>query len=231
MASPKNLGALLDSLRGRRHPVTAAQLAAEFGRSERTIYRDLAFLRAQGVRIDGAPGFGYLLRSDRLLSPLLLTALEAEALLLSLRAQAESDDPRVSPAARSSAAKIAALLPEPAQGALWLNRHPASPPCDVDGLAATIRGAIRSGHKLGLDYTDAEGQRTERIVWPIATGLFGATEILAAWCELRSAFRHFSLRRIAQLETLGVLSPRPLPSLFAEWETAHPGKLAPGCRL
>ena len=43
---------LLQALRGRRHPVTAAELARELEVSERTIYRDVAEL-AQQLRADG----------------------------------------------------------------------------------------------------------------------------------------------------------------------------------
>jgi predicted DNA-binding transcriptional regulator YafY len=39
---------LLQAMRGRHHPVTAATLAATLEVSERTIYRDIAELIAQG---------------------------------------------------------------------------------------------------------------------------------------------------------------------------------------
>jgi predicted DNA-binding transcriptional regulator YafY len=42
--------------------VTAAQLARELEVSERTIYRDLAELTAQGAAVEGEAGVGYVLR-------------------------------------------------------------------------------------------------------------------------------------------------------------------------
>jgi predicted DNA-binding transcriptional regulator YafY len=49
-------------MRGRRGPVTAFQLAQSLDVSERTIYRDLAELAAQGAPIEGEAGVGYILR-------------------------------------------------------------------------------------------------------------------------------------------------------------------------
>jgi predicted DNA-binding transcriptional regulator YafY len=51
--------ALLQALRGRRRPVTAAALARELEVSERTIYRDLSELTSQGAPIQGEAGVGY----------------------------------------------------------------------------------------------------------------------------------------------------------------------------
>jgi predicted DNA-binding transcriptional regulator YafY len=45
--------------------ITSAALARDFGVSLRTIYRDIVAIRANGHRIDGAPGYGYMLRPKR----------------------------------------------------------------------------------------------------------------------------------------------------------------------
>jgi predicted DNA-binding transcriptional regulator YafY len=64
--------ALLQALRGRRHPVTAAALAQELEVSERTIYRDLSELASQGAPIQGEAGVGYILGPGLFLPPLML---------------------------------------------------------------------------------------------------------------------------------------------------------------
>jgi predicted DNA-binding transcriptional regulator YafY len=53
----ERLLALLQSLRNRRAPVTAARLAESFGNPELTVYRDLASLAAQraGVEVRDSP--------------------------------------------------------------------------------------------------------------------------------------------------------------------------------
>ena len=56
MSRSARLLRLLQAMRGRRQPVTAARLAEMLGVSERTIYRDVAELMAQGAPIDGEAG-------------------------------------------------------------------------------------------------------------------------------------------------------------------------------
>src|SRR6185437_17076532 len=84
MARTARLLGLLQLLRGRRRPVTAAALAAELGVSERTLYRDIAELTAQGAPIEGEAGLGYVLRPGLFLPPLCLIDNETEAFLLSV---------------------------------------------------------------------------------------------------------------------------------------------------
>jgi len=49
---------LLQALRGKKRPVTAAVLAAQLEVSERTLYRDIAALTALGAPICGEAGVG-----------------------------------------------------------------------------------------------------------------------------------------------------------------------------
>src|SRR6202030_4623458 len=65
--------ALLQALRCRRRPVTAAALARELQVSERTIYRDLSELASQGAPVQGEAGVGYMLCPGLFLPPLMLT--------------------------------------------------------------------------------------------------------------------------------------------------------------
>ena len=76
---------LIQLLRRHRRPVTAATLAAELGVSERTVYRDVATLAAQGVPVEGEAGVGYVLRPGFLLPPLMFDEEEIDALVLGLR--------------------------------------------------------------------------------------------------------------------------------------------------
>jgi predicted DNA-binding transcriptional regulator YafY len=85
MPPSERLVALLQALRNRRRPTTAAELASEFGVSERTVYRDLAALVRWGAAIEGAAGLGYVLRTDGFLPPLMLDGDEADAVVLGLR--------------------------------------------------------------------------------------------------------------------------------------------------
>ena len=56
-----------------------------------------------------------------------------------------------------------------------------------------------------------------RVIWPFALAFFEGARVLVAWCELRSAFRHFRIDRIAAAETDGERYPSQRHALIARW--------------
>ena len=109
MSRSARLLSLLQALRGRRYPVTAAELARTLEVSERTIYRDVAQLAAQGAPIQGEGGVGYVLRPGLFLPPLMLSEDETEAVLLGLRYVDQRGDEILIQAATSALAKISSV--------------------------------------------------------------------------------------------------------------------------
>src|SRR5277367_3740992 len=97
---------LLQAMRGRHHPVTAAQLAEELEVSVRTIYRDVADLVAQGAPIGGEACVGYILRPGLFLPPLMLSEDEVEAVRLGLRYVDQRGDEVLRAAASEARTKI-----------------------------------------------------------------------------------------------------------------------------
>jgi predicted DNA-binding transcriptional regulator YafY len=230
LARTARLLALLQLLRGKRRPVTAAALAAELGISERTVYRDIAELAAQGAPIEGAAGLGYVLRPGLFLPPLMLGEDETEAILLGLRYVDQRGDDILSHAAREALAKIGAVLPPAALEAL---RNPvALPGPGGKGFPANIvdlrrlRAAIKAQAKLAIVYEDERGARTERVVWPIALGFANEARVLIAWCEMRQAYRTFRTDRIAAAERRERYHGRRA-ALLAEWRAAMQAQAAP----
>ncbi len=71
MSRAERLLGLIDELRKHHFAVTAQHLAHATGVSLRTLYRDIASLRAQGAHIEGEGGVGYMLRPGFLLPPLM----------------------------------------------------------------------------------------------------------------------------------------------------------------
>jgi predicted DNA-binding transcriptional regulator YafY len=61
---------------------------------------------------------------------------------------------------------------------------------------ALLRDAIRRQRKVVISYKDADGSLSDRAIWPIASVHFDDLRVLAAWCEPRSAFRHFRVDRL-----------------------------------
>ncbi len=213
---------LVQALRRRRHPVPAADLAAEIGVSLRTVYRDVATLVAQGAPIEGEAGLGYILRPGFFLPPLMFNEDEVDAIILGLRLVAQRDDADLLRAADDALAKITAVLPRDAADAAAASGLLAGPRSPRETSALTlIRRAIHGEEKLALRYTDKSGRATQRVVWPIAIGFFEAAEVLAAWCETRRDFRHFRLDRIAGAEPSGQRYATRRRVLLAEWRIRH----------
>jgi predicted DNA-binding transcriptional regulator YafY len=196
--------ALLQALRCRRRAVTAATLARELGVSERTIYRDLSELTAQGAPVEGAAGVGYILRPGLFLPPLMLSEDETEAVLLGLRYVDQRGDEVLTKAAGNARAKIASVLSQEMQATA--NAPLSIPGPDGNGFPenmvplALLRSAIRAQKRLAIDYVDEHEHRTERVVWPIQLGFMDDARVLTGWCELRTAFRFFRTDRIVSAE-------------------------------
>lgn len=220
MSRTARLFKLMDALRARRHPVTAAQLATQLSVSVRTVYRDVQTLVELGARIDGGAGIGYLLRAGSFLPPLMFGEDEIEALVLGARWVQGQGDTELAGAAESLLAKIAAASPRDlrdgiADTGLWAPRD--SLPAQQGVNLSLVRAAIRRERKLGIRYIDVAGTTTERVIWPLALAFFEGARVVAAWCELREDFRHFRNDRIAGLQTLETPFPRPRRELVRQW--------------
>lgn len=233
MSRAERLLALIEVLRVHRRPVSGERLAADLGISLRTLYRDIASLQAQGARIDGAPGMGYVLRPGFTLPPLMFVADELEALALGSRWVAEHGDRRLAQAARNALAKIADVLPEASRHDLRTSgllvgpdrsdpdedddEAAPAPPSAGDAGFDTIRLAIRRERKLDIGYRDVDDRATQRTIWPFALGYFRQARVVVAWCELRSAIRHFRTDGIDSLVLRDERYPEHRHVLLAQW--------------
>lgn len=220
MSRTSRLFNLMDALRGRRRPVTAALLADELAVSVRTVYRDVQTLIGLGAPIDGGAGVGYVLRPGFFLPPLMFGEEELEALVLGARWVQGQGDPALARAAESALAKIATASPRDlreriAETGLLVPRC-AGPAQQSAGLR-TIREAIRREQKLKIRYLSLAGSETDRLIWPVALVFFEGARLVAAWCELRRDFRHFRADRISSLEVTGTPYPRPRRELARIW--------------
>ena len=70
---------------------------------------------------------------------------------------------------------------------------------------------------LRIAYVAETGVPTERAIWPIAMAFYERRQTVAAWCELRSAFRHFRTDRITALTVTGERYPRRRAELVKAW--------------
>ncbi|MET3600324.1 helix-turn-helix transcriptional regulator [Martelella mangrovi] len=220
----ERLLALLQALRSRRYPVSGDALARELGVSLRTLYRDIASLRAQGAAIEGEAGVGYVLKPGFLLPPMMFSHEEIEALVLGSRWVEKVSDPELSSAASQALAKIAAVLPQSLSDAVDQTALIVGPRVVAEESAdiAVLRSAIRDEKILQIDYRDERDRVTARTIWPIGLAYFERVRIVVAWCEMRGDFRHFRTDRIAGLSEAGRRYPRRRAVLLGEWRRQLP---------
>lgn len=221
MSRSTRLLALLQALRGRRQPVAASVLARELGVHERTIYRDIATLTAEGAPIRGEGGVGYVLEAGLFLPPLMLSEDEIDAVLLGLRYVDQRGDTVLQKAAEAARAKISAVLPPEAQVATMAPLSAAGPhdgrfPDTLVSLDL-LRAAIRDQKRLAIQYVDEQKASSERIIWPIQLGFMENARVVTAWCELRQAFRFFRTDRILSA-TLGERYPKQRAMLLRDFQ-------------
>ena len=221
---------LVQLIRGRRLS-TARFLAARLEVSERTVYRDVADLMAQGVPIEGEAGVGYRMRAGFDLPPLMFTHAEAQALVASVHIAQSRLDAALAGHAEAALSKILAVLPAAARAAAE-SMAVLAPPVALDAATRSRLGALReaaeSRRKVHLGYLDLKGAASERTVRPLGCVYWDTVWTLAAWCETRAGFRNF---RIDRIERLDVLDERfrdepgkTLPDLLREVEA---GRRAP----
>jgi len=195
---------------GRGRVRTARQLGERLGVSERTVYRDIADLAAQGTPIEGAAGVGYCLRAGYQVPPLMFDREELAALALGAAWVSGYADEDLRQAADRVLCKIDAVLPQrlrpglKAEGmeVLAYSQHPAT----REALTAARR-ALNDRRKLSASYIDGQDQVSNRVLWPLGLFYWGRVWTLAAWCELRQDYRSFRLDRFQSIRALAESIP------------------------
>ncbi len=195
---------------GRGRVVTARDLAEHVEVSERTVYRDIANLMTSGIPIDGEAGVGYRLNRGYQVPPLMFDTQELQALVFGVEVVKSFGDAKLAEAAQRILSKVDAVLPDRLRPALDSQRLVVPGVLVSEQTSANlgdVRAAINDHQRLFLNYADAAGESTERIVWPLTLVYWGRTWTLGAWCELRQAFRSFRIDRISEVRTLNSQFP------------------------
>jgi predicted DNA-binding transcriptional regulator YafY len=204
MRRAERLFQIVQWIRGRRL-TTAAFLAGRLEVSERTVYRDIADLSAQGVPIEGEAGVGYRMRAGFDLPPLMFTTSEAQALVAAVRIAQSRLDTGLARDAEAALAKIIGVLPPAARSAaesLAVYAPRSGLDAKTRGHLEVLRLAAEARHRLWFTYTDLKGATSERTVHPLGCFYWGDVWTLAAWCEARKGFRNFRVDRIAEIVVL-----------------------------
>lgn len=230
MRRAERLFQIVQLIRGRRLS-TARFLAERLEVSERTVYRDVADLMAQGVPIEGEAGVGYRMNAGFDLPPLMFTRDEAQALVAAVRVARSRLDIGLATHSDNALSKILAVLP-PAERAAAESLAVYAPPVGPDERTRTqlqaLRTAAEARRKVRLDYLDLKDRRSERIVRPLGCFYWSEVWTLAAWCEKRDGFRNFRVDRIEALQTLDERfrdePGRTLADMFRGVDAEHAGR-------
>ena len=189
---------IIQHLRGRRL-TTARQLAERLEVSERTIYRDIRDLTLSGVPNEGEAGVGYVLRRGFDLPPLMFSRDEVEARVVGARMAQAWGGRELASAADRALEKIEAVLPaersrDVSRCLMFALNFRDTP--QRSAMLEQVRQALNQQRLLHFSYTREDGTASERTVLPLGLYFWGAVWTLAAWCELRGAFRHFRIDRM-----------------------------------
>lgn len=184
---------------------TARHLAEKLQVSHRTIYRDVQDLQLSGVPITGEAGVGYTLRSDFDIPPLMFDREEIAALVLGARMVEAWGGIELAAAANHALRKIEAVLPPQLREKIddvLLYAPGFRAPAELRRKLDSLHAAAQQRHVVLLAYSREDGAASMRRVHPLALYFWGGVWTLAAWCELRAAFRTFRVDRIQQLSSL-----------------------------
>jgi len=196
---------IIQILRGAHAPLRACDLADELEVHTRTVYRDIATLKARRVPIDGAAGLGYILRPGYELPPLAFTPDEMEAIVVGAKMIRRTGDTELQKAAQSVVLKVKAvtsgnLVCQSTDDTFFVSDF-GTPRSDVVDMAK-VRRAIRDRRKIRIRYVDEHETRSERTIQPVGVAYYIEVTLIHAWCELREDYRHFRTDRIARINFL-----------------------------
>lgn len=197
---------LLMQLKRRR---TAREIAAQFGISERTVYRDMQALSEMGIPLTAQAGEGYELLDSFSMPPIALNEGETRAAVMAIQWFIRNSTGDLQTNARAGLHKIEAVLPPALQEAVralarLIDYYPAATPVDWEQPELQqIVDAIRSCRVLRIAYQGFQAAgATRRDIEPLRLTLSQGAWYVEAFCRLRGDLRSFRMTRIESITTL-----------------------------
>ncbi len=182
--------------------VTAGELAARFGVSTRTIYRDVDDLSAAGVPVytnKGSRG-GISLLENYALNRTLLTDHERDSLLLALKTLQATKYPQID----TIVEKIGGVFKQ-AGAADWVRVEfsPWGSGPNEENKFLEIKQAILERRVTGFDYINVKGILSRRKIEPMLLLFKGQSWYVWGYCRTKRDFRTFRISRIRNIEVTG----------------------------
>ncbi len=200
-----------------KRSMTAAELAARFEVSTRTILRDVEALAQAGIPVYTAQGKGGGISIvDRyVLSKTLLSGEEQQQILFALQGMAATGRPDANAALGKLRTLFAQTEPE------WITvdfsrwGHTDADQARFEQIKSTIVGQ----RALAFTYDSAYGENTRRTVFPLRLVFKFAAWYLQAFCVAKQGFRTFKVNRMRDLAPMQVRFDRgeyPAPEIEAD---------------
>ncbi|MGO4288168.1 helix-turn-helix transcriptional regulator [Chitinophaga sp. RAB17] len=200
------LTAILTQLQTKRL-ITATELAAKFGVSVRTIYRDIKALEKSGVPVLTEEGKGYTIMEGYHLPPVMFSESEANALITAEQLVLTNKDASLVKEYRNAINKIRSVLRHSTKDKadLLSNRVLFSQNSDdirTSNNLSVLQLALTNFNLITIEYLSGDTQQvTKRTVEPFALLSTQGNWLLVAWCRLRKDYRNFRLDRMLQVHT------------------------------
>lgn len=179
-----------------RKRISAADLAARFEVSLRTIYRDMETINRAGIPVvsfSGSDG-GYEIMQSYRLERQYLSLEDLYSIYSALRGmQSATGDTGMAELLDRVGALISDKLHDLDTSGMLLDLAPAAGPKEHLHM---LHLAIKENRLIALDYMDIHGAETQRLVEPM--GLYLKSDVWYLWgyCRVRSALRVFRLSRM-----------------------------------
>lgn len=210
------LFALILLLKNKPH-LSTKDIAAHFGVSRRTIFRDLETLNESGVPLTVGDHGGYEILDGYQLPPLMLSAREAATLLLGAKFALQQTDASLQTEAEQVAMKIRSVLPPNMLEYIdRLQQRTILDPYFVNALQtppfedatqvqwAQLSEAVARQHPVFITYhVESRNETTRRKVDALGIVFYFDHWNLIGYCHLRKDIRNFRLDQIKELYVMG----------------------------
>ena len=184
--------------------VTAEKIAAQYGISVRTVYRDMKALSEQGIPLSFEQHKGYFIVQGYFLPPISFNSDEANALLLMERFLTGFADKSITQHYTTALNKVKAVLRTTQKEKLEsLNENiklqlPERMTSDF-GYLSVLQNAISAKCIIEIAYKNNKQEISAREIEPIGLIFYAFSWHLIAWCYLRNEYRDFKVSSILNI--------------------------------
>lgn len=204
-----------------RNTVSAKELAERFEVSVRTIVRDIEALSAAGIPVSSSTGMsgGYSIMEGYKLDGQMVDAEDQTAIVTALKGLFTAyDGSRYADVLE----KLSSVFQKQEQQRVFLDFGASGENAVIQEKLKALDDAIKNRTTVNIDYVNASGTASNRLVEPLALNYRWYAWYLLAFCTEKQDYRIFKLVRIDRLELTSISFSRehgdpeiPLESAFS----------------